>query len=760
MSRGLITCVVDTAPTFQLEALRWYASATQCADIAPHDLVIHSLASTPSDVLSFLESEGVQVVPIAPFDARSPHCNKIAGALSLAERVETGPIVLTDSDVAILSDPRSLSPGAPGQMIGKTVDGPNPPIEILDRVFADAGVPLPAAVPLEWMPDLTTRATNLNGGLYVLRAEDLAKLALSWSKWARYMLDRRDLLENWGIHVDQVAMALAIASSGLTVEALPAEWNFPTHRPGRIPPAIAEPQVLHYHRNVDAIGRLLPVGRAEVDEQIRRVNAAFSDLLKRFFPNRSFWNWRYATNPDLGSGVGSRGDARELKQRVLKDLERILQPKSVLDIGCGDGTVSKGIFAGHYTGFDLSEEALTQARHHHPNGSFLSGTLGDHSVHADLAICLDVLIHQPDPESYRRLVSDALAGGRVATIISGYDRAPSSDSPMIYFHEALWDTLRNLSPAAELYPVFQLNETVAYLVLHATGAHRRDFSADTLAGVARQHPLPMLLLELRLLARQTLGFYPDHPPRLWEYPAVAEEILRSESIGLVVADIGAGVNPLVPFLASRGLRVHTIDPSHSVRVLPFTEDVNEWGFFDYASAGMAERSWNCTLDAVDPGVRFDLAYSVSVIEHLPAADRRALLGDLSDRLRPGGRVILTVDLVRDARTLWNRSEGKMVDPPEEHGTLDELCSEAAAVGLDVLSTTVIHDWGETPVDIGWLEMSKSSSSEVYAHVTPPGVKWLAIAWELVRPLIPRQIRAWAFPWLRRLYYAAFPGGRR
>jgi len=81
---GTFSCVIDEDPRFHLEALRWFASITAVAGASPCDLTVHVVGSADSDALDILEGKGVTIRPIRPFDSRSAHCNKIAGALSLA----------------------------------------------------------------------------------------------------------------------------------------------------------------------------------------------------------------------------------------------------------------------------------------------------------------------------------------------------------------------------------------------------------------------------------------------------------------------------------------------------------------------------------------------------------------------------------------------------------------------------------------------------------------------------------------------------
>jgi len=167
-------------------------------------------------------------------------------------------------------------------------------------------------------------------------------------------------------------------------------------------------------------------------------------------------------------------------------------------------------------------------------------------------------------------------------------------------------------------------------------------------------------------------------PRVWEYPVVARLIHDSLPAGSRLVDIGAGVTPLAPYLSAQGYVVDTVDPSDIRRTWPPQPDWNEWDFLDYADAGLAHRSWNCTLGDL-PLTQFDGAYSVSVIEHLEADQRRSLLGDISARVRNGGLVVLTIDLQRGSDALWNRNRGVQVEDPGRHGTFDGIVAEGAAV---------------------------------------------------------------------------------
>ena len=82
---GLFSCVLDEHPRFHLDALRWFACLTEVAGVHPGDLVAHVVGDGQLGGSGLPEGKGVSVVEVERFDRRSPHCNKISGALRLAE---------------------------------------------------------------------------------------------------------------------------------------------------------------------------------------------------------------------------------------------------------------------------------------------------------------------------------------------------------------------------------------------------------------------------------------------------------------------------------------------------------------------------------------------------------------------------------------------------------------------------------------------------------------------------------------------------
>jgi hypothetical protein len=105
---------------------------------------------------------------------------------------------------------------------------------------------------------------------------------------------------------------------------------------------------------------------------------------------------------------------------------------------------------------------------------------------------------------------------------------------------------------------------------------------------------------------------------------------------------------------------------------------------------------------------FDGIFSVSVIAHIPAKKRRALLADVSARTRTGGLVVLTIDLQPGTDDLWNYNLGVQVEDPSHHGTLQSVVEECSAVGLELFYEERVRDWPMTHVEIGLLGLRQRS----------------------------------------------------
>ncbi len=703
---GAVACVVDDAPRFHLEALRWFAGLTRGAGLAPSELTVMNAGRQPhSDVLEHLEERGVRIRPITSLDERSRHCNKISGLLALTAE-SSGPVVLSDCDVLFLSDPRTWL-ADPHALHAKPVDAPNPPLAVLAQTLAARGLQLGDTHTLPLFPTEATCVGNANGGVYVGEASWLHALAADWCREARWLLDRRHLLEDWAVHVDQVSMLLALRAGRRRFCLLPLGANLPTHiaELREVSPAAIEPvMAIHYHDRVTPQGTLARTGIARVDVAVDRANEAISAEMREFFPNRTFWTWRYERDADLGSGIGSRGRSLEEKRDLIQLIAAALGPASTLDVGCGDGAAVDGLDLGAYLGLDLAPNAGARLN----DGKTVECRSISAGDSADLVLCLDVGIHQSDALNWEELVATVAGAAQSVALISGYEEPPPAASPMVHFHRPISEVLACCAPERWSLPVRGDQNVVTFAVLPPSPRHPRNLQRHT----AAQLPMDLLmgpeLAALLVCAWKTTGFYPDHLPRMWEYPAVLRQLRKTIPRGGSILDVGAGVNPLAPMLRKLDFKVTTIDHGPEVCALEQRERWNEWGYLDYARLGLDIESVHGTLAGVPTLGNYDAVISVSVIEHVSARDRRATLGDIHRRCKRDGHVVLTVDICADSDLLWNRSAGREVESFEEHGRWEDLLAELAASGFEMLDAGITRLGGRCHVDVGYIFARPSS----------------------------------------------------
>lgn len=121
--------------------------------------------------------------------------------------------------------------------------------------------------------------------------------------------------------------------------------------------------------------------------------------------------------------------------------------------------------------------------------------------------------------------------------------------------------------------------------------------------------------------------------RYWEYPwAYYHSRLRP---GMRVLDAGAGYSPFLYHLAERvpGAEYHAADPSFRFQAPA-----------QLAGVRISERPLE-NLDYSDD--YFDLVFCLSVLEHLRPEVRTSAVRQMVRCLRPGGRLVLTVDYFLD-----------------------------------------------------------------------------------------------------------------
>lgn len=183
------------------------------------------------------------------------------------------------------------------------------------------------------------------------------------------------------------------------------------------------------------------------------------------------------------------------------------------------------------------------------------------------------------------------------------------------------------------------------------------------------------VLKQRRTSRSAFGgFVAANPLRAWEYAWVMKQVADHGSGSGKAVDFGAGKSPIPILLAERGYSTFVVDSDQLEG-----EYANEWQWIDYGRWGVKTHKAGMEDRIFDEG-SLSAAVSVSAIEHMPAADRRKAIGEITRAVRPGGVVVLTIDVLPDGEHLWNFAVDA-IEPPEIHGTIDGFLDELTTSGL-------------------------------------------------------------------------------
>ncbi|WP_371168727.1 methyltransferase domain-containing protein [Aliiroseovarius sp. 2305UL8-7] len=630
------------------------------------------------------EDLGATLVEIGPFgDGDARYCNKIL-QLESPTFIEADFVILSDADLLFLADPAELV--VPNRFRAKPVDLPNPPTTIWDTLFELANLrDKVEEVPLELCPSDTTFSTNYNGGLYVIPRSMIEKVAEKWRGFSTLCLDNAGLMKNFSHHADQVGMGMAVADLGLNVEPLTIAENFPSHLPHDLLEPVECQKILglHYHGHIDPHGLPMDTGLDWLDQQISVARNQLSSARRDDFSNELFWDFRYQKFPELGSGVGSRNEVLELKRNKLRTLFKAIGTDTILDVGCGDLEVVGPLLVASYTGSDISSAAIQTAKSKYPSTRFenkTSSAYGDESF--DYTLCVDVLIHQPSLADARALADDLLRVARKGVILSTHTSG-IGDHGISFDTSTIKDYLSSKPEVTRLVELLTYRDVTLYFIEKNLGS-RRSLNDIGIPELAVGHEIAdegAELTDLIAYSQEKIGFFPVTVIRTHEYPWFVDHL--RDCRGKAALDVGAGVS-CIPFkLADFGAQVTTVDLHQIIRNEQPMETWNEWGYLDYSQLDPRIKSFNADMAKVDLGTKFDIIYSVSVIEHMPAEMRRSVIRQMAANSNRGAKLVLSLDIIPDTNELWNLSEGNTVDT-RDHGTIDDVKTELrqAGFGLD------------------------------------------------------------------------------
>lgn len=138
---------------------------------------------------------------------------------------------------------------------------------------------------------------------------------------------------------------------------------------------------------------------------------------------------------------------------------------------------------------------------------------------------------------------------------------------------------------------------------------------------------------------------PNTTNRTFEYPWAIS--VRPIWQGMRVVEIGGGLSGFQFALSKMGCEVTNIDPGMKAAGRGWPCDAKTIARMNRAF-GTNVTLQNTTIEHANlPSDSFDRAFSISVLEHMPDAEIENVVGELYRILKPGGELILTVDLFLD-----------------------------------------------------------------------------------------------------------------
>ncbi len=433
------SCVVDNNPLFYYQGYIFVLSLIYLAKVEGNRIFVHLLEKN-QEFEKVLKKYGVNIRYIERY-GDGKWCNKLQ-QLETKDFWDADYIFFCDADVAITKDLHTYLKGKENYFLGKIVDFDNPPIEYLNSLFGYFNI----KIPKKYADTLNNKKTffcNFNGGLLGIPGKYVKELRVRWKNISNELLNNkkyREILGNYIMHTDQISLCMVLADTGWEYEVLTKEFNCPIHIDINLvkQKLATKPLVLHYHKELTTTGLLKTTNYNLIDTVISEVNKTIASN----FNNNLFWNYRYFTNPELGSGLGSRSKFINYKLKLLKDLG-IEKANSVLDVGCGDLEIISKLKIKKYIGVDVSEQALKIAKKKLPEGFYFNYRNREQIPVSDLVICFDVAIHQETREKYLDLINFLVSKTGNHLIISGYDNNAPDNSNMCFFYENINVSLKN-----------------------------------------------------------------------------------------------------------------------------------------------------------------------------------------------------------------------------------------------------------------------------------------------------------------------------
>lgn len=223
-----LCCIVDENPRFFVELVLWAHCVKRYLPSDRFHCIVYTVGSVPQELISWVESMGIEIRRSYIVVEGSPHCNKIAPFLDWHSTEFT---IVCDTDLFFVDDPSVIL--ASDRFRAPPNNHCNPPPHIFKSILAacELGRPYRPGIALFTGAggQRETHINNISAGIVVAPGSRRGEFALKWKKWAHWLVENRHLLGGWGAHVDQVAFALALEELQEDVEFLPPQVNAILH---------------------------------------------------------------------------------------------------------------------------------------------------------------------------------------------------------------------------------------------------------------------------------------------------------------------------------------------------------------------------------------------------------------------------------------------------------------------------------------------------------------------------------------------------
>lgn len=167
--------------------------------------------------------------------------------------------------------------------------------------------------------------------------------------------------------------------------------------------------------------------------------------------SRTYWQERYRQG--FHSGAGSYGVLGAFKAQWVNQFIADRDVRSVIDLGCGDGTMACQIEVPQYLGLDVSEHAICLCRFRCDGQAEKRFALLDEydGEQAELALSMDVIYHLLEDEVYAAYMQQLFGAATryVAIYSTNLEEAPDPATSWVR-HRRFTDWIESHLPEWEL----------------------------------------------------------------------------------------------------------------------------------------------------------------------------------------------------------------------------------------------------------------------------------------------------------------------